>query len=178
EVDGIPYRETGYFSSLICDYLEQRQALSPFYNRYPDLDRFGEQILEKQGNFPPSHRRALVESLQAQYEGFPMGEATQANIRSLSQANTFTVVTGHQLNLFTGPLYFLYKIVTTIKLAKELKETHPEKEFVPLYWMATEDHDFEEINYFKLHGKNLLWNRKASVGVGRLDTGGLEALFG
>lgn len=178
EVDGIPYRETGYFSSLICDYLEQRQALSPFYNRYPDLDRFGEQILEKQGNFPPSHRRALVESLQAQYEGFPMGEATQANIRSLSQANTFTVVTGHQLNLFTGPLYFLYKIVTTIKLAKKLKETHPEKEFVPLYWMATEDHDFEEINYFKLHGKKLLWNRKASGAVGRLDTGGLEALFG
>lgn len=178
EVDCIPYRETGYFSPLICDYLEQREALAPFYNRYPELANFKAQIQEKEGNFPMAHRKVLVESLTAQYQGFRMGEATQANIQSLSRANAFTVVTGHQLNLFTGPLYFLYKIITTINLAKKLKEAHPGQEFVPVYWMATEDHDFEEINHFRLHGKKLLWNRKASGAVGRLDTQGLDAVLG
>ena len=57
------------------------------------------------------------------------------------------MVTGHQLNLFTGPLYFAYKILTTIKLAAQLEERYPENKFVPVYWMGTEDHDFEEVNY-------------------------------
>lgn len=96
---------------------------------------------------------------------------------TLSKETTFTVVTGHQLNLFTGPLYFLYKIVSTINLTKQLNEKHPKNHFVPVYWMATEDHDFEEINYFNLHGKKVLWNKKASGAVGRLSTEGLEDVF-
>ncbi|TDA74551.1 bacillithiol biosynthesis BshC, partial [Halomonas marinisediminis] len=73
-------------------------------------------------------------------------ELTQKNIQLLKEENTFTVTTGHQLNLFTGPLYFLYKIVSTINLCEQLKTEFPKQNFVPIYWMATEDHDFEEIN--------------------------------
>jgi uncharacterized protein YllA (UPF0747 family) len=73
---------------------------------------------------------------------------TQQNIEALNNSNTFTVTTGHQLNLFSGPLYFLYKIISTINLTTELKAKYPTYNFVPIYWMATEDHDFEEINYF------------------------------
>ena len=177
DVDCIPFRETGYFSSLICDYLDQVPALAPFYNRFPLPENFELQIGEKGKNYPGSHRTVLVEALRAQYRGFQPGEATQGNLESLANPNTFTVTTGHQLNLFTGPLYFLYKIVHTINLARKLKEHHPDNHFVPVYWMATEDHDFEEINHFKLHGKKLHWNRKASGAVGRLDTEGLEALY-
>jgi uncharacterized protein YllA (UPF0747 family) len=65
------------------------------------------------------------------------------------------------LNLFTGPLYFLYKIISTINLTKELKAKYPAYNFVPIYWMATEDHDFEEINYFNFKGKNSGGTRKA-----------------
>ena len=68
----------------------------------------------------------------------------------LANKNTFTVTTGHQLNLFTGPLYFLYKIVSAINLAARLKKEFPKDNFVPVYWMATEDHDFEEIQYFNV----------------------------
>ncbi len=177
EVDCVPFKETGYFSRLICDYLDQREELKPFFNRFPLPENFEAQIKEKQQNYPKAHRAVLVASLKEQYHGFETTEATLANVASLADDHTFTVVTGHQLNLFTGPLYFLYKIVSAINLAKQLKERYPNHHFVPIYWMATEDHDFEEINYFNLHGKKIQWNRKASGAVGRLSTEGLEVLF-
>src|SRR5690606_3641046 len=99
---------------------------------------------------------------------------TQQNIKALRESTTFTITTGHQLNIFTGPLYFLYKIIATINLCKTLKSTYPGYNFVPVYWMATEDHDFEEINFFNFKGKKLAWNTHASGAVGRLDTQGLE----
>ena len=81
-------------------------------------------------------------------ENFEISESTLQNIQLLKLSNTYTITTGHQLNLFTGPLYFLYKIASTINLCKELRQKYPTQNFVPIYWMATEDHDFDEINYF------------------------------
>ena len=81
------------------------------------------------------------------------------------------------MNLFTGPLYFLYKIVSTINLCKQLKKEFPEHNFVPIYWMATEDHDFEEINYFNYKEKVFRWNRESFGPVGRLSTEGLDKVF-
>ena len=177
EVECVPFKETGYFSRLICDYLDQKEDLKPFYNRFPQLENFKDQIKEKEASFP-SHRRAiLVDVLKEQYKGIAVSEPTQENISSLGNSTTFTVVTGHQLNLFTGPLYFLYKIVSTINLTKKLKETYPEYHFVPIYWMATEDHDFEEINYFNFKGQKVQWNKEASGAVGRFQTDGLDAVL-
>ena len=177
EVECIRFKETGYFSQLICDYLDQKKELSSFYNRFPLLENFDGQIKEKASNYPKANRSVLVNSLKAQYKNIETSKTTQNNIDSLRDENTFTVVTGHQLNLFTGPLYFLYKIVSTINLAKKLNREYPKNHFVPVYWMATEDHDFDEINYFNLHGKKVLWNKKASGAVGRLSTDGLEDVF-
>ena len=177
EVDCIPFKETGYFSKLICDYLDQRKDLQPFYNRFPLPENFAEQIKEKEANYAFAHRATLVQSLRKQYKGITISEHTEANLTALNAKNTFTVVTGHQLNLFTGPLYFLYKIVSTINLTKELGRLYPDHQFVPVYWMATEDHDFDEINYFNLNGKKVQWNRSASGAVGMLDTKGLDVVF-
>src|SRR5699024_3475973 len=88
-----------------------------------------------------------------------------------------TVTTGHQLNLFTGPLYFLYKIVSAINLAKQLKNKYPDDHFVPVYWMAREDHDFEEINFFHYKEEKIQWKKNASGAVGELSNDGLEAVF-
>src|SRR5690606_24227858 len=89
----------------------------------------------------------------------------------------FTVVTGHQLNLFTGPVCFLYKIISTINVCKELKATYPEYNFVPIYWMATEDHDFDEFNYFNFNRIKFQFNKEVSGHVGRLSTEGLQTVF-
>lgn len=175
--DSIAFRDTNYFSPLICDYLDENEHLKPFYHRFPTLENFKLQIEEKQKSFDHSNRKQLVESLMRQYEGLSISSMTLTNIDLLKHNTTFTVTTGHQLNLFTGPLYFFYKIISTINLCKELKEAYPEFNFVPIYWMASEDHDFEEINYFNFKGKKVQWNRNASGAVGELNLEGLDQVY-
>ncbi len=177
QAEGIPFTATGYFSALICDYLKEARALRPFYGRFTDIHSFKEQLLEKQAAFPQHNRKVLAGALERQYKGVDVSAKTRKNIALLKESNTFTVVTGHQLNLFTGPLYFLYKIISTINLTEELKKAYPEAHFVPVYWMATEDHDFDEINYFNFRGKKLQWNREAAGAVGRLSTKDLKAVY-
>ena len=175
--DCIPFRDTNYFSSLICDYLDANETLKPFYNRFPNLDNFKAQIDEKKQSVRAQSRTILTSALKNQYKKTERSSLTLQNINALQNENTFTVTTGHQLNLFTGPAYFFYKIVSTINLCKELKATYPEYNFVPIYWMATEDHDFDEINFFNFEGKKIQWNRTASGAVGELDLEGLKDVF-
>ncbi|PIF30942.1 bacillithiol biosynthesis cysteine-adding enzyme BshC [Flavobacterium sp. 9] len=175
--DCISYQTSGYFSKLIQDYLDQKSELKPLYNHFPTLENFEKQITEKQANFDNANRIPLVETLKKQYRNIEVSDATKQNIELLALPNTFTITTGHQLNLFSGPLYFLYKIISTINLTKELKLKYPTNNFVPIYWMATEDHDFEEINYFNFKGKKFRWNKESTGPVGRLSTEGLEEFF-
>jgi len=172
----LPYHRTGYFSKLICDYLAEDKTTVPFYHRFPGLANLKAQLTEKQGTFSTESRNTLVRRLKFQNKDFSISEATQQNIESLSKENTFTITTGHQLNLFTGPLYFLYKIVSVMNLCEQLCTAYPEHHFVPVYWMATEDHDFEEINYFNLFGKKVAWERNSSGAVGELSTEGLDGV--
>lgn len=175
--DCISYQTSGYFSTLIHDYLEQKPDLKPLYNNFPTLENFEKQIIEKQQNFNNENRIPLVAVLKEQYAAIEISDLTKQNIEFLAHENTFTVTTGHQLNLFSGPLYFLYKIISTINLTKELKSKYPSYNFVPIYWMATEDHDFEEINYFNFKGKKFRWNKESTGPVGRLSTEGLDEFF-
>jgi bacillithiol biosynthesis cysteine-adding enzyme BshC len=175
--DCISYQNSGYFSLLMNDYLDQKNDLHSLYNRFPTIENFEGQILEKQANYDDSNRVSLVSVLQKQYADIKTSHLTQQNIEALKVTNTFTVTTGHQLNLFTGPLYFLYKIISTINLTKDLKAKYPAYNFVPIYWMATEDHDFEEINYFNFKGRKFRWNKESTGPVGRLSTEGLSDVF-
>ncbi|KAA5823492.1 bacillithiol biosynthesis cysteine-adding enzyme BshC [Algibacter amylolyticus] len=175
--DYIAFNKTGYFSSLICDYLDEKAELESFYNRFPKLENFKAQIQDKTASFPMENRKMLVSVLKNQYKSLDASAETNSHIELLNTANTFTITTGHQLNLFTGPLYFLYKIVSTINLAKTLKAAYPNQDFVPIYWMATEDHDFDEINFFNFKGKKFQWNKAISGAVGELSTEGLDAIL-
>ena len=177
--DHLPFRSTGYFSSLICDYIEENPILDTFYNRFPKLEHFESQLKEKQqaNETNAVSRAVLVKALEAQYTGVDASALTRKNIDALKANNTFTVTTGHQLNLFTGPLYFLYKIISTIKLTKKLKAQYADYNFVPVYWMATEDHDFDEINYFKFKGKKIQWHQTKGGAVGALSTNGLDEVL-
>ena len=175
--DCVTYQNSGYFSKLITDYLDEKSELQSLYNRFPKIEHFQGQIDEKNNNYPFENRQILVSALEKQYENFEISEYTSQNFQLLKQSNTFTITTGHQLNLFTGPLYFLYKIVSTINLCKDLKLKFPAQNFVPIYWMATEDHDFEEINFFHFRGKKFSWNKESNGAVGRFDTKGLNEVY-
>lgn len=175
--DCISYQDSGYFIPLMNDYLDQKEHLQSLYNRFPSIENFEGQIAEKKSNYPDSNREVLYSVLKKQYDSIAISALTSNNIEDLKNSNTFTVTTGHQLNLFTGPLYFLYKIISTINLTKELKKAYPENNFVPIYWMATEDHDFEEINYFNFKGKKFRWNKESFGPVGGLSTQGLNEVL-
>lgn len=175
--DCISYQNSGYFSKLITDYLDKNPELQSLYHRFTTIENFLPQIEEKSTNFSEKNRTVLVESLLKQNRNFTLSENSLHNIELLKQTNTFTITTGHQLNLFTGPLYFIYKIVSTINLCKELKSKYPDFNFVPIYWMATEDHDFEEINHFTFKNTKVKWNKDSKGPVGRLSTLGLEEVY-
>jgi len=163
----ISYQETNAFSSTVLDYIGKNEKLSPFYKYEPDFTGFTKAIAER--NFS-ADRAILVSTLQKQYSSIHVSPLVKANIELLADKKTFTITTGHQLNIFTGPLYFIYKIVTAINLATDLKQQFPDYNFVPVYWMATEDHDFEEINHVKVEDKMITWNKKAAGATGRLGT--------
>jgi bacillithiol biosynthesis cysteine-adding enzyme BshC len=175
--DCISYQSSGYFTPLLVDYLNQKDALKPLYNRFPTLPNFKAQLEEKHRRYNHTYRSILAETLEKQYAGINASALTKQNIAAIWEDTTYTVTTGHQLNLFTGPLYFLYKIVSAINLAKQLKAEYPGYNFVPVYWMATEDHDFEEINYFNFRNKKIKWPRESAGPVGRLSTEGLDAVL-
>lgn len=169
----IDYSETDSFTDGLISYIENDDKLAPFISYNPDLDGFKKLIEAKKQNI---HREGLVKILKNQYTSIAdqLTPSVAENIDLLAHKNTFTVTTGHQLNLFTGPLYFIFKIVTAINLAKELKLNFPDKNFIPLYWMATEDHDFAEINHAIIAGKKIEWTKEVSGATGKISTSGLE----
>lgn len=171
----LAYQQTGYFSQLMGDYLDGKEALKPFYNNGCAIDSFKSVLTERKEK--PIDRTTLVNALQEQYVGFEIAEPTKMNIENLKKDNCFTVTTGHQLNLLTGPLYFFYKIVSAINLAKDLKAAYPENEFVPVYWMATEDHDFEEVNHFNLFKKRYELSKTQNGAVGSMKLTGIEEVL-
>lgn len=178
KVTHIPFNKTGFFSKTMDDYLKADKKIQPFYNRFPSLGNFEKQIKEKkETSISKTQRKRLVEALRKQYKNTNTSFSTQKNIESLLDENTFTITTGHQLNLFTGPLYFLYKIISTVNMCEHLAMQFPNEHFVPIYWMATEDHDFEEINFFNFKGKKVQWNSTQSGPVGRFLTEGLQDVF-
>src|SRR5690606_14601404 len=123
----IPYSKTTFFSSLINDYLANEEKLHPFINHNCSLQAFADAITERKQT--SVNRELLAKQLQHQYKDLPISDAVKTNIEQLKNSNCFTITTGHQLNLFTGPLYFLYKIISAINLAKTLKTTYPENDF-------------------------------------------------
>ena len=173
----ISLADTRSFTSSFLAYIQPTQQLQKFYNRFPDIKNFKDQIKEKSESFSTANREVLVQVLQKQYEKYTITESVKKNIESLGDKKTFTVTTGHQLNIFTGPLYFIFKIVTVINTCKKLKEVYPDYDFVPVYWMASEDHDFDEIRYFKLQGKKYSWESKQKGAVGRFNPKELESVL-
>lgn len=166
---------SNYFSPIFLDYIEGKSTLTPFYQYTPQVSSFKDVITNR--TFEPGKRELLHAVLSEQYKNLPAHQAVENNIKRLKEPNTFTITTGHQLNIFTGPLYFIYKIVTAINTCKILAEQYPEYNFVPVYWMASEDHDFEEINHFSLFGKTYKWETDQQGPVGRFDTSSIQALL-
>lgn len=162
----ISYRTTNSFSSLVYDYLDADDALRPFYSYEPSLSGI-EKSIEARKNFKVN-RQALAEHFSKQYSGVETSNVVLSNIQLLENENTFTVCTAHQPNIFTGHLYFIYKILHSIKLAADLSKHFPLYQFVPVYYMGNEDADLAELGEVTIKGHTYHWKTEQKGAVGKM----------
>jgi bacillithiol biosynthesis cysteine-adding enzyme BshC len=165
-VDKLPLINHVYSNGLLVDFLNQKQELSSFHNG-SNLNELNQDFLEKK-DLSPSKRKLLVDTITNQYQN--TGLTVPDNVTQLLNHSTFTITTGHQLCLFTGPQYFIHKIITIIKSSIDLNKKYPNSHFVPLFWMASEDHDFKEISNVKVFGKEINVDKSFNKAVGELDS--------
>ena len=162
----VPYLQTNYLNKIVLDYIDQNPALDSLYSFSPSLSGLKKALDNRKKK--SVNRKVLVDELRNQYKNVEISDAVHRNIELLLSDKTFTIATAHQPNLFTGPLYVIYKIVHAIKLADFCKTTFSENNFVPVLFLGTEDADLEELNHIYLCGDKLVWNTKQKGAVGRM----------
>lgn len=191
QATNIPFLDTNLFSKLIVDYLQQDENVKPFFQYDIHIDAIEKVIQDKKQEY--IDRKLLVEIIKNQYRNDALHasnnthndashtstiyDACYASLQLLQNENTFCIVTAHQLNIFGGPLYYIYKIAQTISTCKQLKQKYPTYNFVPVYWMGSEDHDFEEINHIYLYNKKLEWQDKQGGATGEYNTQSIVPLI-
>lgn len=175
KIQQIPFDRIEQIAPRDKAYALQYPGLTPFYKYPPTWEGFGMAIQDKAKE--SMRRDLLVKVLKEQYQNIPTSERVMANIERLAEGNTFTVTTAHQPSLFTGPLYYIYKIISTIKLAQQLGEHFPDYQFVPIFITGGEDHDFEEVNHLHLFGKTLSWESGESGSVGMMKSESLATVL-
>ena len=171
----VTYRQTGFFSKIIIDYLDRSESLAPFYAHPVSSAGLLSALQARQRS--PVNREVLVSVLKAQYNSVGPAPLVHQHIDALLEENTFTVVTAHQPAIFTGPLYFIYKILHTIRLARSLSDQWEQYCFVPVFYMGSEDADLDELGNFYLDGEKIVWDARQTGAVGRMTPKGLEKIL-
>ncbi|MEG1589372.1 bacillithiol biosynthesis cysteine-adding enzyme BshC [Chryseobacterium sp.] len=166
-INKIAFSEIESIPKLVKDFLNH--DIEGFEAHTFSLENFAQQIHLKQNSFTLEKREILSETIKSQLSDFKLSSKQTENLENLKQKNTFTITTGHQLNLFSGPVFFVYKILQTIKTCMYLQQNFPDFNFVPVYWMASEDHDFAEINHFKTDNNYYEINERSGSAVGRIQ---------
>lgn len=170
----VSYCETNAFSKLVLDYLSGEAILRPFYQHSPDITGIKKAIEAR--NNGPVDRQLLVDQLRIQYSNILLEPKQEEHLQQLLLPNTFTITTAHQPNIFTGPLYFIYKILHAIKLAESLHQQLKDFQFVPIYYMGSEDADLDELGHFFVDAEKRTWQTTQTGAVGKMNTKGLELL--
>ena len=162
----IPLRQTNAFTQIVLDYTDRDEKLNKFYD-HPFSVAGVQKAIGVRSQYP-TDRSALITHLKTQYASIKMHEKVEKNINLLSGEGTFAVTTAHQPNVFTGPLYFIYKIVHVIKLAEHLNTALHDHSFVPVFYMGSEDADLDELGNFHFNGEKYSWNTTQGGAVGRM----------
>jgi len=143
-----PFRQVPHSSKLFLDYLDFSPSVQPFYSRSPHFLEWAKE--ESNGIQYPADRRSQVSAiLERQNRNFGASATTLENINRL-RSGACAIVTGQQVGLFGGPVFSVYKALSAVKLTQEAQKLGIDA--VPVFWLATEDHDFEEVNQVQMPG--------------------------
>ncbi|HEV8429538.1 MAG TPA: bacillithiol biosynthesis cysteine-adding enzyme BshC [Pyrinomonadaceae bacterium] len=165
-VETIPFDQIPHQSRLFLDYLKDPVALRRFY---PSAVRFHHELPLRSSEVLAAYRvdrSAVCNALAAMNQRWGAAEATLSNIELLREPDSIAVVSGQQAGLFTGPLYTIYKALSAVKLAGCLRQRGTKA--VPVFWIASEDHDFAEVAKAEFIGRDCqLKNVEVSTAVHR-----------
>ncbi len=164
------------FSSFSANFGNQDVLASFLQQPFTDLSALSAQIALKKEVYSAESRKTLVAVLQKQLGGY-CSIAQQENIQLLAQKSTFTITTGHQLTLFGGPLYLIYKVLHVVRLCALFNETTTDNKLVPIFWMASEDHDFDEVKHARVFQHKLSWDSQQTGAVGRFDLSDFNEIY-
>lgn len=144
--------------NLFLDYLYEFDNVADFFeNDFRNKDNYlkiFKTISENRGRVSSE----VSDIILKQYSILSPSDLTQGNIKKLTDKKTLAIVTGQQLGLLGGPLYTFYKTITAIKLSRFLSERYSDYNFVPIFWLEADDHDFNEVRTVKIidEGNNLV----------------------
>ncbi|MFC2083815.1 bacillithiol biosynthesis cysteine-adding enzyme BshC [Bacteroidota bacterium] len=146
----INYSDLPGFQNLFLDYLYEFQNVKNFYDiNFRETEDYQLLFNKLESNYK-TNSESIIKIIKNQYHELRISKQTEYNIKNLADSKTFVIITGQQLTVFGGPLYTFYKIITAIKLCAQLKEKFDKYNFVPLFWMEADDHDFEEAKSINL----------------------------
>jgi bacillithiol biosynthesis cysteine-adding enzyme BshC len=172
----LPLEQTRRFSPLVLDYLEQKEFIDSFFSHAPKLDSISD-ALGQRADFPASNRAALCEVLKDQYAEIGAKHSGLESIERLKDPMTFTVTTGQQLVLGSGPLLVIYKALQAVRLAAHIQAQFPGHHILPIFWLASEDHDFDEVDHFYFSDRRFSVQRSEAGSVGRTALPDLNAIL-
>jgi bacillithiol biosynthesis cysteine-adding enzyme BshC len=172
----ISLETSGQFPRLILDYYSGREDMESFYDFPPTLEGLKARLEARISQ--ACDRELLCRSIEEQQGSMNLSDRQKGNLEALRTGKGYTVSTGHQLCLFTGPMFMLHKIASTIALAERMnKEVGGETTIVPIFWLATEDHDIAEVDHAHLFNKTLTFNPDYEGPAGRMPLMGIEEVL-
>ena len=161
----LPFRQIPHTTRLFADFISGSPSLRPFYPRSP---HFSEWVKNETAapSYDPARRTRVADILERQNRGWDASPRTLENIARL-RSGARALVTGQQVGLFGGPLFSIFKALSTVKLAGEA--TNAGSDCVPVFWLASTDHDLDEINHVSISGPDGLLRKFAAATRGLPD---------
>lgn len=186
QVGQVPFAVAGFGGSLVADWVNDFEKVRPFFRHDPRKEGDVEAVLRALSAHR-YERPALAHLFEDACERYDAPPELFDRAQEILRPDTYLVVTGQQAGLFGGPLYTLHKALTAIQLAREWSERFAGRaRFLPVFWVASDDHDIEEIDHaFFLNGRNEIQRLRAEWGddvrgssVGDISLAkGCEALY-
>lgn len=170
----LQFHELGRYSAFVRALSQKSAVLSSLGYRFPDKAAFESRMKDLMGSFDPSQRALLIERLEAQNS---WNSIQLQQLKHLASPETFVVSTAHQPSFLGGPAYIPIKIASSIALCRQLKAWFPAYNFIPIHWLGSEDHDFDELGQVTLYGQLHRWSAQPGGPIGRKQLGDLTELF-
>ncbi len=171
DVYPIPFSKVPQLNKRDVSYQENIEQYDGLYKYQPEIQEFEKVI--KDFSAYSFDRISLVNEIKKQYRDINIGQEVSKNIQLLELEHSFTICTAHQPSLLTGPLYYIYKICSVLKCCQQLTKQYPNYHFIPCFVHGGEDHDFEEVNHFRIFNQTIQWETDQKGSVGRMSTKGI-----